>query len=81
MRLIFCLLLSASCCIGCSVSHQPLSDPRDLVFDPTLIGTWRNEHGDNNAPADSIKGLARTYAEDRQAFPVTMTFKRVHTDD
>ena len=37
------LLLAAA---GCVPSLQPLYGPKDVIFDPALVGTWRGPEGD-----------------------------------
>jgi hypothetical protein len=52
------VLLLSLVIVGCVRSLNPLFTPKDLIFDPTLIGTWTDS---NNNTWTFLKGKEKSY--------------------
>jgi len=55
---------------GCVPSLHPLYTSKDVIFDPALVGSWRNEDGDTwqflGAPGDAYEAVVTTSGEPRR---------------
>ena len=72
MRRFACLALALLplALAGCVPSLHPLYTSKDLVFDPALLGAWRNAEGDtwqvSGAPGEAYEALVTVDGEPRR---------------